>query len=107
MCIRHIFPALFDKNTLLPKTFPSPCALPATLRKPVHGGFGCLLGLVGYTRDASLDGLKVAQVTALERRDGVLVWDHLKVVIELVNEWHTWTFSALTEGRQQSNHSVT
>lgn len=52
----------------------------------------CLLGLVGYTRDASFDGLKVTEVTALERRDGVLVWDYLKVVIELVNERHTWIF---------------
>lgn len=52
----------------------------------------CSLGLVGYTRDASLDGLKVAEVATLERRNGVLVRDHLKVVVELVNKGNTLRF---------------
>ena len=50
--------------------------------------FGQLFGLVGDTGDAGLDGVEVAEVTALERRNGVLVRDNLKVIVELVHQGH-------------------
>lgn len=54
----------------------------------LFGLVGQLFGLVGDTGDASLDGVEVAEVAALERRDGVLVRDNLKVVVELVHQGH-------------------
>ena len=48
-----------------------------------------LLSLIRHACDASLDGLDVAEVTALKWCYGVLVGYHLEVFVELVHKWDT------------------